>query len=397
MNVEAGQSAVASLPTAAPAAADGPKPRSEAELTKVLRGPPQVDLVEHIRTARPHVKSWGALMGEMWRLSRGPGRLTPHEYFYYRLYESRLSEAEKRAFIGKSRQYVFTHVCTDAAWGAVVHDKLLFHGAMTGAGLPVPRLLAVLHKFRAFPNARSLEDAATLVRSLRTDMPYPFFAKPVDGMYSLGAASVTAYEPQADELVLATGERERAQDFSDRVAARPAGYIFQERLRPHPEWADVIGNRISTVRAMVFLRSSGPELWQALCKIPAGANIADNYWRSGNMLGALDPGCGAIVRVVRGVGKGLDVVVEHPDTRRPLPGQRLPLWAQVKELVLEAARTLPGVRLQAWDVALCERGPVLVEVNAGGDFNLPQLAFGKGSLDERLREHLRDCGYKRRV
>jgi hypothetical protein len=31
---------------------------------------------------------------------------------------------------------------------------------------------------------------------------------------------------------------------------------------------------------------------------------------------------------------------------------------------------------------------VLVEVNIGGDFNLPQLAFGRGLMDERFHAFL---------
>ena len=53
-----------------------------------------------------------------------------------------------------------------------------------------------------------------------------------------------------------------------------------------------------------------------------------------------------------------------------------------------------GIRTQSWDVALTDRGPVFLEVNFGGDLNLPQLANGKGVLDDTYAEHLRHCGYR---
>jgi len=34
---------------------------------------------------------------------------------------------------------------------------------------------------------------------------------------------------------------------------------------------------------------------------------------------------------------------------------------------------------------------VLVAVNIGGDFNLPQLAFGRGLMDERSHAFLASC------
>ena len=59
-----------------------------------------------------------------------------------------------------------------------------------------------------------------------------------------------------------------------------------------------------------------------------------------------------------------------------------------------AAQALPGIRTQSWDVALTDRGSVLLEVNYGGGLNLAQLAHGVGVLDETYTEHLRQNGYR---
>jgi hypothetical protein len=40
-----------------------------------------------------------------------------------------------------------------------------------------------------------------------------------------------------------------------------------------------------------------------------------------------------------------------------------------------------------------DQGPVLLEVNFGGDLNLAQLAEGRGVLDDDYRAHLRQCGF----
>ena len=70
----------------------------------------------------------------------------------------------------------------------------------------------------------------------------------------------------------------------------------------------------------------------------------------------------------------------------------MPDWTALTALCLKTARAFPGLRIQAWDVAPTERGPVLLEVNVGGDFNLPQLAHGSGLMDERFRRFLASCG-----
>ena len=55
---------------------------------------------------------------------------------------------------------------------------------------------------------------------------------------------------------------------------------------------------------------------------------------------------------------------------------------------------LPGIRARSWDVAPTDSGPVLLEVNFGGDLNLAQRAHGAGVLDETYAEHLRQNGYR---
>ena len=91
---------------------------------------------------------------------------------------------------------------------------------------------------------------------------------------------------------------------------------------------------------------------------------------------------GRVVRVIQGTGADQAELERHPDSEQPLIGAMLPEWAALHRAVPESGARFP-LRMQAWDVALTERGPVLVEVNIGGDFNLPQLAHGSGLMDAR--------------
>jgi hypothetical protein len=72
----------------------------------------------------------------------------------------------------------------------------------------------------------------------------------------------------------------------------------------------------------------------------------------------------------------------------------LPQWRRVLALAHKGTTLFPGVRTQSWDVAITADGPVLLEVNWGGDLNLHQLAHGRGILTETFIAHVRQCGYK---
>lgn len=134
---------------------------------------------------------------------------------------------------------------------------------------------------------------------------------------------------------------------------------------------------------------------RSVAKIATGTNPADNYWRAGNMLGAIDLSTGRITGVVRGTGSMMRLDEAHPDTGRAVKGFEIPHWTQLCALASGAATAFPGIRTQSWDVALTDQGPILLEVNFGGDLNLAQLAEGRGVLDDEYRARLRQGGFRR--
>ncbi len=347
-----------------------------------------IDIARCMALARSRFgKPLFAQISEIAKLSLGPGKLRPEEYYYYGLYDdSRYSFDDKARFIGKRAQDRIHYACNELGWWAIAHDKLAFYASMAGLGFRTPRIFAVYHRTRGFGDAAALADAEALAAFLRAGMTYPFFSKPVRGMYSVGVAAVDSYDAETDSLALSGGERVAVDGFVEAIAPFFAeGYLFQERLAPAPEVARICGPGMSTVRVMILTDDDETQIYRVVWKIPTRDNVADNFWRPGNMLGAVDPETGRVNRVVRGVGPDREVVEAHPDSGAPLAGRPLPDWERVRSLALEAARAFPGLHIQAWDVALTAEGPVLLELNIGGDFNLPQLASGDGLMDERLR------------
>ncbi len=331
-------------------------------------------------------KSLFSQISEMAKLSMGAGKLRPEEYYYYGLYDdSRYSYDQKARFLGKNAQNRIHATCNDLAWWAIADDKLVFYATMAGLGFRTPRIYAVYHPARDFEAAPGLANAEALAAFLRDGMSYPFFSKPVCGMYSVGVASVEAYDAESDSLALGGGDKVPVAGFVEAVAPFfEQGYLFQERLASAPEVARLSGAGMSTVRVMVLTVGDEMEIYRALWKIPSNGNVADNFWRRGNMLGAIDLETGRLGQVVRGVGPERELVETHPDSGLPLAGRRIPAWEKIRELVLTAARAFPGLTIQAWDVALTDAGPMLLELNIGGDFNLPQIASGTGLMEERL-------------
>jgi hypothetical protein len=356
-----------------------------------LSGLPEVDIPDNLNLALAAGRSVVSLLREIIALWWGPGKLSPQEYFYYRLWDPGVPLAEKLRFVGKKAQSEMHLACNSQYWYGAAADKILFHMIMKGASLPVPDLIAVAAAGRSVPGIPNLVEPSLVAALLRRPELYPLFMKEVGGKYSLSVVSADSYDETHDEVVLLDGTRHSPDALASTLTS-PGGYLVQRRLCQAPALAELFGPRLWSVRLLVLRGAAGPVIHSAVAKIATGSNPADNYWRPGNMLGAIALESGTIWRVVSGTGAGLSINPSHPDTRRAFLEIEIPGWAKIKELVLAAAPIFAGIRTQSWDVALTEAGPVFLEVNFGGDLNLAQMASGKGVLDDEYRVYLKGCG-----
>ena len=359
-----------------------------------LAGIPNVDLSENLRAALASGRRATGIAAEVLALRGGPGKLTPQEYFYYRLWDAPQEEADKQRFVGKIAQHPMHAAAGAREWFAASADKILFQSIMDGAGLRTPEPLAVTQAGRYLPNAQIITDPAALADRLRD--PVHLSALCQTGRREIqplrpGAQTASTLAQTRCFFSMLPGERSPTSPTS---LTEGSGFLVQRRLSPAPDLAARFGQRLWSARLLVLVTPSGPVIHRAVAKIATGTNPADNYWRPGNRLGAIDLGSGRITRVVHGAGADLVIDAPHPDTGATIAGTTVPSWQALTDMVRTASQVFAGIRTQSWDIALTADGPIFLELNYGGDLNLHQLAHGAGVLDETYREHLRRCGYR---
>jgi len=119
---------------------------------------------------------------------------------------------------------------------------------------------------------------------------------------------------------------------------------------------------------------------------------SDNFEHgaSGNLLGAVDVATGKVLRVIAGTGRKQTTNPGHPRTGRGIVGFQIPYWGDLLALVENAQKAFPGFICPGWDIALCEDGPKVLEVNFFGDIDLSQHAYRVGFLDETFLSLMRE-------
>ncbi len=339
-----------------------------------------LNFLSGVRQAKKSGKGMLSMIWEVAQLRLGQGQLRPDEYFMYELYDdARYSKEAKRTFLSEQGKQL------ESPWGIVAKDKPLMTAMLQGLGLPVPETQAIMHSTRTFANAMPLRNRAAFCRFLREQADYPIFGKPFDTAGSVGTAKINGYDSHRDAVIL--GEKLiPVEGFAEMVEGLGRAYIFQTLMLPHPEIAKIIGPSVSSVRMFVFSDETGCDVFRAAWKIPASANAADNFWRIGNMLAGIDGETGRIVKTMQRTAGGLEPIDAHPATGVSFTDLVFPQWDEMKATVLAAAINLPGCCFQGWDVALTDRGPVLVELEGdGGNPIMEQLCFESGLLNDRYR------------
>jgi hypothetical protein len=320
-------------------------------------------------------------------LSFGPGKVSFKDYAQLRLFDEALWEgADRRAVVGQHRgveihqQVNFRH-----DWWGMFDNKIAMASYLSAYGFPVIPTHAVYCPQLGTTAAHVARDADGLRRVLADESSYPLFGKPTEGLQSLGSVGLKRYSSQSHCLQTTDGRVVALDAFvADIVRHYPGGYMFQKFASPHAAIRALCGDRLPTIRIVTLNLEGAPKVFRACWKIPAGDNIADNYWRAGNLLAQIDRATGAVQRVLSGAGLSLAHHIFHPDTKVHMIGFQLPHWDAMAAMVVEAARLMQHVPLIGWDVAALDSGPVIVEMNERPDFFLPQLADARGILDAEL-------------
>ena len=338
-------------------------------------------LLAGVRKARKAGKTVSSMLMEIAKLRFGHGKLKPDEYFMYQLYDDTRFNAETRkTFISDSYKSFFS------PWRVIGDDKPLMTSLLDGMGLPVPETQATYHQFRTFGKTIPLRNQQDVVEFLRQQAVYPVFGKPCGGCRSQGTALINDYDKENDELIINSDERVSVTEFAEKVEQLNTPYMFQTLLRPHEEITKMIGPSVSCVRMFFISDDRGCDLIRAGWKIPASSNVADNFWREGNILAGIDIESGKIVRALKRQDGGTAPIDKHPETDQVFTDMVFPEWDKMLEVAKTAANNLTDCVLQGWDIALTDNGPVILELESdGGSPALGQLCYDRGVLDERYR------------
>jgi len=366
-------------------------PRTEVEKDRIAYQKVDAGTVQEslAYAAKKSGRSVLQIAGEFSKLSRGPNKIAISEYIRWGLfYEDRFTEKQRGEFISNTTHWPIAHTCNNQGWSSAAEDKVLAATILSRGGVSVPETVAVIDaSARIYPGITKIstpDELRDLFLGLNGEK---LFGKIVDGMVSFGVFSVVS----ADEnhIVCAGHEPMTYADFMSSNIGENA-YILQKTLNNHADIAPFC-SALATVRVVNFVKDGTVYSPIAVMSMPQGTQIADTLWRSGNIACEIDVFTGEVKTVVTREGPEIAFLKDHP-TVAGWMGKKLPWWDALMDMNERAAQIFSPIRYQSTDIAITDAGPVIVELNYGSGFGLPQNASGRGLLTPEVRAFFEECG-----
>lgn len=186
-----------------------------------------------------------------------------------------------------------------------------------------------------------------------------FMSKPYDG---LGGADV--------KKEYAKNIENKEEYFNNAIQNR---IFLEELVVQHPEMNRLCSTSVNTMRIMTFNNHGNPRiLWMGL-RVGNGINAIDNFHAKG-MAVNIDINTGKLVG--NAIDKDLNEYVEHPTTHIKFDGFQIPCFEEAKKMVLEASLESDKILVVGWDVAISDKGPVIIEGNRRPGFDIVQVLSG---------------------
>lgn len=271
-----------------------------------------------------------------------------------------------------------------------VEDKLLFHRICAQAGLPTPKLHALLcsRKPDDVDDFPVLTDFASVAAHFSAYPEIRLILKPRRDALGTGVRFVCFRRGQAydidDNLI-------DVQPFAEALHFDMLrdDYLIQGFVTPNPRLERLgSGRALGTLRIATYLnKKSEFFMLYALLRIPARGNVHDNFsgGSSGNLIAPIDLRTGRIGRAWGRRDPNLSRVLEpfqrNPDTGVVIRGESVPDWGDVCAMIQRASRTFADLPLLGWDIAISAEGLVLIEANSNPDIIGAQVCTGLGARE----------------
>jgi len=195
----------------------------------------------------------------------------------------------------------------------------------------------------------------------------------------LGGHSITLITKKNNKITLSR-EDTNLEEFIESLGNDT--YIIQNYVYQHKDIAKLNESSLNTVRIISVRFNEKTSFLGAMLRIGVDKNqVVDNASSGGTFVG-IDIETGKL----KEYGHFFDgeKTKSHPSSKITYKDYQIPYWKEVKDLIKKLHPFMYGMPSIGWDIAITEKGPVIIEINA--DWGTKGLQTANGGLKARWEE-----------
>lgn len=263
----------------------------------------------------------------------------------------------------------------------ILKDKLSFTQICRASGVDAPIILLYVD-----PNGTVMPEGQNDISLPQTHI----FIKPAKGKGGRGCEKWTYQDERYIGPIGQILSEAELLTYIAALARRRGRYLVQECLFNNMTIRDL--GELTSLRITTCRTENGNfEATNAVLKLALGGNGVDNF-HQGGAVAKVEMTTGIIGPVFDSwINRPCHWYDRHPLTKAPIAGRVIPHWHETVRLVEKAHRLFPDRTMLGFDVAITDRGPVIIEGNVQSGCDMIQrthdMPVGKQRLGELLAYH----------
>jgi hypothetical protein len=300
------------------------------------------------------------------------------EYFKFEF--EKQPEKFRSTFLSSQNKRKFLEILNPRKYYILARNKYITHLFLESAGITKPVLYCYYDPLCRIENSSIGNDYNSILNILKVKNINMCIIKPTESTHGKGVLLIKSidYKNNSCHLYNFNGE---VIELSDLL--KNESLIFESVIEQTEQFKKFNSSSVNTIRFLTILLPSGEaKVISTVLKIGRQGSCIDNARNGGNVDAEVEFETGKIHSAIQFNGwRQISPITNHPDTGTLLEGVIIENWHDIKNRVLQFQQAMPFLKAIGWDIAITDKGPVVIEINDFWD-ETGQLFLGKGWKQE---------------
>lgn len=301
-------------------------------------------------------------------------------YEYYSFEFEKQTEVFRNSFLSYNNKYKYLEILNPRKNYILARNKYFTHLLLGNTGIEKTELFCYYNPTSIIENKSIGYDYKSILKILKDKNIEKCMIKTTESTHGKGIFLIISIDYKDNSCYLNNFD---GQIFELSQLLKKEPLIFESVIEQTEQFKLFNLSSVNSIRFLTILLPTGKaEVISAVLKIGKNGSCVDNAGNGGNIDTVVNIETGEVHSAMQFDGWRKTKMINHnPENGVLLEGVFIDNWHAIKNKVIQYQQAIPFLRAIGWDIALTDKGPVVIEMNDFWDES-GQLFLGKGWKQE---------------